>query len=208
MKRLAGILTSVLLLVAVLAAPTVAETSALSPASAVETIDPGKVHVQFKVRVFGLLSIKGRFDRLFGKFVNNPKGPATGVRMQIDANSVTTDDQWRDDYLRGPTFFAVDRYPHITFSGRCLGRGDNGVMQLAGHLSLRGRSRPVVFEFEPVDTSLDNSEATYQARTVIRRSDFGLNAMQHLISDEVEIIVAMQAGSNDRRVLPSKTRLQ
>ena len=49
--------------------------------------------------------------------MNSPKGPATGVRMQIDANSVTTDDKWQDDYLRGPTFFAVDRYPHITFSG-------------------------------------------------------------------------------------------
>jgi|GEM_PF-2436101 polyisoprenoid-binding protein YceI len=197
MKRLAGIPTSVLLLVTVLAAPTVAETSPPSLASAVETIDPGKVHVQFKVRVFGLLSVKGRFDRLFGKFVNSPKGPVTGVRMQIDANSVRTDDKWRDDYLRGPSFFAADRYPHITFSGRCLGRGDNGVMQLAGHLSLRGRSRPVIFEFESVDTSLDNSAATYHARTVIRRSEFGLNAMQHLISDEVEIIVAMQAGSVD-----------
>ena len=197
MKRLVGIPTSVLLLLAALATPALAETIEPSPASAAETIDPDRVHVQFKVKVFGMVSVKGRFDRLLGKFVNSPKGGATGVRMQIDADSVTTDDQWRDDYLRGPTFFAVDRYPHITFSGRCLGRGDNGVMQLAGQLSLRGRSRPVVFEFESVDTSLDNPGATYHARTVIRRSEFGLNAMQHLISDEVEIIVAMHAGSVD-----------
>jgi polyisoprenoid-binding protein YceI len=197
MKRLVGITTSVLLLLTALTTPTVAETSEPSPATAVETIDPDRVHVQFKVKVFGLVSVKGRFDRLFGKFVNSPKGRTTGVRMQIDANSVTTDDQWRDDYLRGPTFFAADRYPHITFSGRCLGRSDNGVMQLAGHLSLRGKSRPVVFEFESVDTSLDKRGTTYHARTVIRRSEFGLNAMQNLVSDEVEIIVAMQAGSRD-----------
>jgi polyisoprenoid-binding protein YceI len=197
MKRLIRIQTSVLLLLTALATPTLAETGGPSPASAVETIDPDRVHVQFKVKVFGLVSVKGRFARLFGNFVNSPKGGATGVRMQIDANSVTTDDQWRDDYLRGPTFFATDRYPHITFSGRCLGRGDNGVMQLAGHLSVRGKSRPVVFEFESVDTSLDNRRTTYHARTVIRRSEFGLSAMQHLISDEVEITVAMHTGSVD-----------
>ena len=197
MKRLVGIPTSVLLLLAALATPTLAETTEPSPASAVETIDPDRVQVQFKVKVFGLVSVKGRFDRLFGKFVNSPKGGATGVRMQIDADSVTTDDQWRDDYLRGPTFFAVDRYPHITFSGRCLGRGDNGVMQLAGQLSLRGKSRPVVFEFESVDSSLDNPGATYHARAIIRRSEFGLDAMEHLVSDEVEIIVAMKPGSAD-----------
>jgi polyisoprenoid-binding protein YceI len=70
-------------------------------------------------------------------------------------------------------------------------------MQLAGHLSVRGKSRPVVFEFESVDTSLDNRRTTYHARTVIRRSEFGLSAMQHLISDEVEITVAMHTGSVD-----------
>ncbi len=197
MKRLIWFLTPVLILVTALAGPAGAETSEASPSSAPETIDPGKVHVLFKVRVFGLLSVMGRFDRLFGNFVNSPEGRATGVRMQIDASSVTTDDEWRDDYLRGPRFFATERYPHITFSGACLGRGENGAMQLAGNLSLRGRSRPVVFEFESVSAQPDDGAGSYQARTVIRRSEFGLNAMQHLISDEVEIIVAMQAGSVD-----------
>jgi polyisoprenoid-binding protein YceI len=197
MKRLNCTLISVLTVVTALAAPAGVAAGELSPASASEVIDPGKVAVRFKFRVFGVLNIMGHFNRLYGKFVSNTQGGRTGVRMQIDASSVTTDDEWRDDFLRGPSFFATDRYPHITFSGACLGRGENGAMQLAGNLSLRGRSRPVVFEFDSVSAKSDSSAAIYQARTVIRRSEFGLNAMEHLISDEVEIIVAMQSGATD-----------
>ena len=197
MKRLFKVTIPMFLLAAALAGPVRAESEGFYPASAVEPIAPGKVHVRFKVKVFGLLSVMGRFDRLFGGFVSSPEGHTTGVRMQIDASSVTTDDAWRDDYLRGPSFFATDSYPHITFSGRCLGRGDDGAMQLAGNLSLRGTSRPVVFEFESTGTETDDSADVYRARTTIRRSEFGLNAMEHLISDEVEITVAMQATAGD-----------
>jgi polyisoprenoid-binding protein YceI len=119
------------------------------------------------------------------------------VRMRIDATSVNTDDKWRDDYLRGPTFFATDRYPHITFSGLCLHGGKQGPAQLVGNLSLRGRSRPVVFDIEPINPKSGQGAAAYQAKTVIRRSEFGLNAMEHVISDEVEIVVAINNGSAD-----------
>jgi polyisoprenoid-binding protein YceI len=192
MKRQTWNLTSVLMLVTALAGPAGAEARQPPPALDSAVIDAGDLHVRFKVRVFGLLSISGHFNRLYGTLVSDTQGDTTGVRMQIDAGSVTTDDAWRDDLLRGPRFFATDRYPRITFSGACLGRGDNGALQLAGNLSLRGRSRPVVFEFQPVSAGRDSRARIYQARTVIRRSEFGLNAMQHLIGDEVEIIVAMQ----------------
>jgi polyisoprenoid-binding protein YceI len=197
MKRLILSLTSVLIVVTALAGSAGAQATEPSLRYASEVIDPGKVHVRFKVKVFGVLSVMGHFNRLHGEFVSNTEGGTTGVRVKIDASSVSTEDEWRDDFLRGPRFFATDRYPQITFTGACLGRGENGAMQLAGNLSLRGRSRRVVFEFESVGAKPDNSADIYQARTVIRRSEFGLNAMEHLISDEVEITVAMQAASVD-----------
>jgi polyisoprenoid-binding protein YceI len=162
-----------------------------------EMIDLSDVYVRFKVRVLGLVSIIGRFDRLFGAFTNDTQSDSTAVRMRIDAASVNTDDEWRDDYLRGPTFFATDRYPDITFSGLCLSRGENGGKQLVGNLSMRGRSRPVVFEIESLNRKPGNGAAVYQAKTVIRRSDFGLNALENVIGDEIEITVAMNTGSAD-----------
>jgi len=197
MKRMIWSLTSVLIVVTALigaAGAKAREPSLLYPS---EVIDSGKVYVRFKVKVFGVLSIMGHFNRLYGEFLSDTEGGRTGVRVKIDASSVSTEDEWRDDFLRGPSFFATDRYPHITFSGACLDRGENGAMRLAGNLSMRGRSRPVIFELESVSAKPNNSADIYQAKTVIRRSDFGLNAMEHLISDEVEITVAMQTGSVD-----------
>lgn len=197
MKRQIWSLTSVLIIVTALVGTAGAEASEPSLLYPSEVIDRGKVHVRFKVKVFGVLSIMGHFNRLYGEFVSNTEGGRTGIRVKIDASSVSTEDEWRDDFLRGPGFFATDRYPHITFSGVCLDRDENGAMRLAGNLSMRGRSRPVVFEFESVSAKPDSSADIYRAKTVIRRSEFGLNAMEHLISDKVEITVAMQAGSVD-----------
>jgi polyisoprenoid-binding protein YceI len=200
MQRLIWTITSIFIVVTGLAGSPRAqaeEPSFDAADAAPEMIDLSNVYVHFKVRVLGLVSIMGRFDRLFGAFTNDTQSDSTAVRMRIDASSVNTDDEWRDDYLRGPTFFATDRYPDITFSGLCLSRGENGGKQLVGKLNVRGRSRPVVFDIESVNPTPGHRTAVYQAKTVIRRSEFGLNAMEHVISDEVEIMVAMKTGSAD-----------
>lgn len=197
MKPLICSLTSVLMVVTALTGTAVAEVSEVALRYPSEVMEPANVRVRFKVKVFGVLSVMGQFNRLYGEFVTNTEGGSPVVRVKIDASSVSTEDEWRDDFLRGPSFFATDRYPHITFSGACLNRGENGAMRLAGNLKMHGRSRPVVFEFESVGAKSNNSADIYLAKTVIRRSEFGLDTMEHLISDEVEITVAMQAGSVD-----------
>lgn len=197
MKRIIWTITSIFVVVTGLAgSPRVLAEEPFADAAR-EMIDLSNVYVRFKVRVLGLVSIVGRFDRLFGAFTNDPQSDSTAVRMRIDATSVNTDDEWRDDYLRGPTFFATDRYPDITFSGLCLSRGENGGKQLVGNLKLRGRSRPVVFEIEALNPKPGHRTAVYQAKTVIRRSEFGLHALENVISDEIEITVAMNTGSAD-----------
>jgi polyisoprenoid-binding protein YceI len=202
MKRPIWMLVGALMVSAVLTGPPGVRAGEPAAGSASEVIDPDSLYVRFKVRVFGLISVVGRFERLLGRFLNDPQGDTTGVSMRIEAASVTTDDAWRDAYLRGPTFFASDRYPHIMFSGSCLRRGDDGVLRLVGDLRIRGRSRPVVFEFEPVDAVQADDTGPYRAKAVIRRSEFGLDAMQHVISDEVEIIVAMRDGGADTGIAP------
>lgn len=159
-----------------------------SPSAVVALKD---IYVHFKVKVFGLAGIKGRFERLHGELISAAKGQATAVRMHIDVGSVTTDDEWRDDYLRGPTFFKAERYPHITFSGFCQSFGENGAGRIVGDLSLHGTTRQVVFEVQGVRASGRDGAGGYQATATIRRSEFGLHSLQHIVSDEVEIIVAM-----------------
>jgi polyisoprenoid-binding protein YceI len=197
MKATAGFgIASLVFATTLLAAPGT-HAAELSPTAVPVPIDAASVHVRFRVKVLGLLKVVGRFERLFGSFNSSPRGNTTSVDMHIEAGSVSTDDQWRDALLRGPGFFASERHPQITFSGVCLGPTDSGTMRLTGVLRLRGTSRPVVFLIEPDTDKTGDGAAVYRAHTVIRRSDFGLHAMPRLVSDEVEITVAMNAGSAD-----------
>jgi polyisoprenoid-binding protein YceI len=157
-------------------------------------IDLRDIYVRFKVKVFGLARIMGRFERLRGQMVSDRDGQGTEVHMRIDVDSVNTDDPSRDGYLRGPTFFAADHYPHITFSGSCLGGGKGGAGRIVGDLSLRGITRRVTFRVEALRPEETGGSGGYQATAIIRRSDFGLNTLKHLVGDEVEIIVAMHPG--------------
>ncbi len=152
------------------------------------------IYVHFKVRVFGLARITGRFERLQGEVITTRDGVATDVRMHIEVASITTDDGWRDAYLRGDSFFEAGRYPRIVFSGSCEDATGQHA-RIVGNMSLHGVTRPVVFRVEPVASEDGGGAESYLATAVIRRSDFGLHSLQHVVGDEVEIVVAMGSGA-------------
>lgn len=156
-----------------------------------EVVELEQATVRFQVKLFGLARLVGHFERLYGKLVHGDDPDTGQVHMQIEVSSVNTDDEWRDDYLRGPTFFDAERYPEISFSGTCLELGVDGRKRIVGELSLHGMTRPVAFDVEPAGSDNVYSSNRYQARTVIKRSEFGLNSLRHIVSDEVEITVAM-----------------
>lgn len=159
-----------------------------------EIIELDSASVRFQVRLFGLARVVGQFERLVGRLVHDNDPESGEVHMQIEVSSVNTEDAWRDDYLRGPTFFDAERFPEISFSGTCVNTGIDGRRRIVGELSLRGMTRPVAFDIEPEGAVDEYGGQHYQAKTVIRRSEFGLNSLRHIVSDEVEITVAMHLG--------------
>ena len=154
-----------------------------------DVIDLSDVKVQFRIKVLGFARIKGQFERFSGVMMNDENGNAYDVSMRIDVSSINTNDHERDELLRGSGFFEVDRYPLITFNGNCKTRSADGQMRLIGQLELRGHSRQVVFEI--IEFEKENGVYSYRAKTRIKRSDFGLNALKHIVSDDVEITVAL-----------------
>ena len=156
-------------------------------ADAADVIDISDVKVKFRIKVLGFARINGQFNRFSGYLISNDNGDPTGVSMRIDASSINTNDDERDAYLRGRDFFEADRFPHITFKGQCRTRSADGQLRLVGELKLRGHTRTVVFEI--IENEAGNGDNSYMAIARIKRSDFGLNTLKHIVSDDVEIIV-------------------
>src|SRR5512134_1236849 len=137
------------LAVALVAAPAAAQAPATRPAvaapatAATYLIDP--VHSELSFRIRHLLGrVAGTFGEWGGTVVMDTVDVArSSVNVTIQTASIDTRVKQRDDHLRTPDFFAADSFPTITF--RSTGVSMEGRhIRVAGDLTIRGRTRPVV----------------------------------------------------------------
>ncbi len=146
------------------------------PPAGTWTIDPGHAGVTFVGRHFGLTKIRGRFTGVTGTVLSAGDVEQSTVEVTIDMTSVDSGDQTRDDHLRSPDFFDVERYPEATFRSTALttsgGRG-----RLTGDLTIRNVTRPVELDVEYAGQVTDpwgNDRIVFSAAGVINREDWGL----------------------------------
>lgn len=165
------------------------------------TVDPSHSNVEFAVRHLMISTVKGRFGEVSGTVHADPASPATGkVDITIGVGSVDTREPQRDAHLRSADFFDAEQFPSMTFrSTRIEGQGDR--FTVAGDLTIRGVSRPVVLDVTSEGLGKDpwgGERAGFSAVTKIKRSDFGLTWNQVLeaggvaVSDEVRIALDVE----------------
>jgi polyisoprenoid-binding protein YceI len=161
------------------------------------TLDAAHSHVGFAVRHMMISNVRGEFTKLEGTVNYDPSRPeATAVSVTIDAASVSTREERRDQHLKSPDFFDVEAYPHLTFVSKSAKAGPNG-LELLGSLTIHGTTRDVTLAVSDVtpehNDPYGNRRIGASARTKIRRSDFGmrwnaaLEAGGVLVGDEVSI---------------------
>jgi polyisoprenoid-binding protein YceI len=166
-------------------------------------IDPVHSHAEFKVRHLMISNVKGEFKGVTGKLNHNEADiTKSGVEVSIDATSVNTGDAQRDGHLKSADFFDVEKFPTLTFKSTRVSRNKDGVLTVAGDLTIHGVTRNVVFEVDgpsaPMKDPWGNTRIGLSANTRINRKDFGLtwNAALEtgglMVSDEVAITLDVQ----------------
>ena len=162
------------------------------------TIDPAHSGAHFTVRHMMITNVRGGFKKVAGTVVYDAENPAnSSVQAEIDASSITTNDDQRDTHLRSGDFLDVEKYPSITFRSTRVEPDGDGEWKVTGDLTIHGVTRPVVLKVEgPEEESKDpwgNLRTGASAKTKIKRSDFGLtwNAALEtgglLVGDELKI---------------------
>ena len=166
------------------------------------SIDPAHSHVEFAVRHLMISTVKGRFTDVSGVVRTHDGDPAQGeVDITIGVASIDTREAQRDAHLRSADFFDVEHVPTMTFKSRRI-EGDAGDrFTLAGDLTIRGVTRPVVLAVTAEGRGKDpwgGERAGFSATTKIKRSDFGLTWNQLLetggvaVSDDVKISIDVE----------------
>jgi len=139
-------------------------------------LDPAHSEVTFTVRHMMISRVRGTFG-VKSATLTAPANPLElELTASVDAASVDTKDEGRDNHLRSADFFDVERFP--TFEFRSTGvRLDGGDFLVDGDLTIHGVTRPVTFEVEFNGFGTDpwgNYKAGASAKTVVNREEFGL----------------------------------
>jgi polyisoprenoid-binding protein YceI len=139
---------------------------------------------------FSAVQAGAKFDGAFRKFRVrldfDPAKPAAGrLDVTVETASVDTQDEERDEILRGPDFFWSGKYPEASFHATRIERAGQG-WRASGDLTLRGVTRPV-----PVTFTLAPATGSMRGTASLRRLPFGLGqgdwASTEWVGDEVDV---------------------
>jgi polyisoprenoid-binding protein YceI len=115
---------------------------------------------------------------------------------------VNTQEPQRDDHLRSPDFFDVERFPRIEFSSKEIRPLDEDRFEVVGDLTLHGVTREITLSAEILGTESDlwgNDRVGLEVRGELNRKDYGMTFNQVLgsgnvlVSDKVKLIIEVSA---------------
>jgi polyisoprenoid-binding protein YceI len=158
-------------------------------------IDPNHSAAQFSVRHLGVSTVRGAFTKVSGSAQHDPADPSKdSLEATIDANSIDTRVEMRDNDLRSPRFFDVQKYPTITFRSKQAKVAGPGKLQITGDLTIHGVTKQVVLDVDgpsaPIkDPMGEGQRLGASATTKINRQDFGITSLPGAIGDEITITI-------------------
>jgi polyisoprenoid-binding protein YceI len=163
-------------------------------------IDPAHSAAQFSVKHMGISTVRGAFSKVSGTVQYDTADPTKSViNATIDASSIDTRVQMRDNDLKSPNYFDVQKYPTITFKSKKVEKAGDGKLKVTGDLTIHGTTKEVVLDVDGPSAPIDQppqmgggKRMGAAATTTINRNDFGVSGGGKMISDEVSITLDLE----------------
>ncbi len=160
-------------------------------------IDPNHSAAQFSVKHLAVSTVRGAFTKVSGSAQYDPADPSKdSLEATIDASSVDTRVQMRDNDLRSPNFLDVQKYPNITFKSKSAKSAGSGKLQITGDLTIHGVTKEVVLDVDgpsaPIKDPWGNERIGASASTRINRKDFGVNGAPGVVGDDIAITIDVE----------------
>lgn len=109
------------------------------------------------------------------------------VKITIDAKSITTRNDRRDNHLKSNDFFAVDSFPTITFVSKKVTAAGEGKWDITGDLTMRGVTKEIVF---PAQLAFaEGNRRRFKGAFTLNRMPYGVKFLGTInrISEEIEV---------------------
>ncbi|WP_077797297.1 YceI family protein [Streptomyces sp. JHA26] len=149
------------------------------PTAGTWLFDPPHTAIRFIAKHVGMAHVHGRFTRFEGGIRVAPDMADSHVSVRIDASSLTTGNNTRDNHLRSADFLDVERYPYIDFTSTRFAYRGGSKWTLHGTLTMHGTSRSVGLDTTYLGTVNggygQELRCAALAKAELHREDFTLN---------------------------------
>src|SRR5580700_400907 len=162
-------------------------------------LDPQHSSAQFSVRHLGVSTVRGAFTKVSGSVVYDPANlNKSSIQTTIDAASVDTRVEMRDNDLRSPRFLDAQKYATITFQSKKVEAAGADKLKVTGDLTIKGVTKEVVLDVDGPSSSIkdpmgkDRLRTGASATTKINRNDFGVSGLPGIVGDDITITLDVE----------------
>jgi len=164
-------------------------------------LDPTHLSIGFMVDHIGYGKVLGLFLKGRGSYrFDEASGTLTAVRIEVESESVFSNQRQRDGHIRGGDFLNAGKYPTMVFTADGAKRTGPKTFEVAGQLELLGESRPLTLQAtwnKSAESPLPGKRYTMgvSARGTVKRSAYGMNyaVANGWVGDDVDVIIEFEA---------------
>lgn len=165
-------------------------------------VDTAHSMILFRAKHNNVTYNYGRFNEFTGKIVMGAKDASgrsdSTVEFEVKAASVDTGNEKRDQHLRSSDFFSAKQFPVITFKSTevRVKKEKEHVLEVTGDLELHGVKKSITVDVEITGrtTGRDGESLIgFESIFEIKRSEFGMTYGMGGISDDIRLIVSIEA---------------
>jgi polyisoprenoid-binding protein YceI len=155
-------------------------------------IDASHSQAVFRITHLNVGAFWGRINDPAGALVVD--GDNLSVDVTLTAAKIDTDNEKRDEHLRGADFFNAEQFPILTFKSTSSKKVDGG-FEVTGDLTVKGISKPLTLKLNKIGEGKDPWGGTrigFEGEFILDRLAYGIDYNPNALGKDVRIIVALE----------------
>jgi polyisoprenoid-binding protein YceI len=164
------------------------------------TLDPSHSQILFSYNHLGYSTTYNLFSGIEGEIMFDEEDPAnSSVSVSFPVMSMYTGWEKRFEHFMSDDFFGAEDGDMVTFDSTGIEVTGDTTAKITGDLTLNDVTKSVVLDAEMTKKAghpMKDGQpwAGFDASTTLLRSDYNLGKFAPAVSDEVEIMISIEAG--------------
>lgn len=145
-----------------------------------------KSAVTFQIKNLGI-NVGGSFSGLKADINFDPEHLETSsIEASVQANTVNTDNETRDNHLKSDSYFDAEKYPEIKMKSVSFKHNSGNNYTGTFNLTIKDKTNQVQVPFTYTE---NNNDGEFKGTLKIKRSDYGIGGKSLVMANDVTISI-------------------